>query len=43
MISLDKVPSEAGKVWFVPEGASLKEAYEVQCTDIQMLSIEASR
>ena len=43
MISLDKAPSEAGKVWFIPEGASLKEAYEVQCTDIQMLSIEGSR
>lgn len=42
-ISLDKAPSEAGKVWFIPEGVPLWEAYEVLCTDIQMLSIEESR
>ena len=39
VISLDRAPTEEGKVWFIPEGSSVKDAYEVQCSDIQMLSI----
>lgn len=39
LISLDRTPTEEGKVWFIPEGSSVKDAYEVQCSDIQMLSI----
>lgn len=42
-ISLDRMPTEVGKVWFIPNGASSKDAYEVQCSDIQMVSIAENR
>lgn len=43
VISLDRTPTEEGKVWFIPEGSSVKDAYEVQCSDIQMVSIAENR
>ena len=43
VISLDRAPTEEGKVWFSPEGSAVKNAYEVQCSDIQMVSIAENR
>lgn len=43
VISLDRAPTEEGKVWFIPEGSAVKDAYEVQCSDIQMVSIAENR
>ena len=43
IISLDKLPTEDGLVWFIPDGMTAKDAVEVPCSDITMLSIAENR
>lgn len=43
VISLDRVPSAQGLVWFIPDGYEEKEAFEVDCSAIKMLSIAEHR